>query len=63
MDYVLEDFTKNERNHLLAMRETLIDTVHQIIAVILSPPGEFPASFVFFILFYQTFKVQMGLLF
>ena len=39
MDYVLEDFTRNERNQLSAMKETMIDTVHQIIAVMLSPPG------------------------
>ncbi|XP_063684388.1 peptidyl-tRNA hydrolase-like isoform X2 [Bolinopsis microptera] len=40
MDYVLEDFTRNERNQLSAMKETMIDTVHQIIAVMLSPPDE-----------------------
>ncbi|KAL5263224.1 hypothetical protein ACHWQZ_G008566 [Mnemiopsis leidyi] len=38
MDYVLEDFNRNERNQLAAMKDTMIDTVHQIIAVILSPP-------------------------
>ena len=40
MDYVLEDFNRNERNQLAAMKDTMIDTVHQIIAVILSPPGK-----------------------
>ena len=45
MDYVLEDFTRNERNQLSAMKETMIDTVHQIVAVMLSPPGMRPFSY------------------
>ena len=52
MDYVLEDFTRNERNQLSAMKETMIDTVHQIVAVMLSPPGMQPFSYWFYNFFY-----------
>ena len=39
LDYVLEDFSRNERNLLNAMRDSLMDTIYQTIAIMGSPQG------------------------
>ena len=57
MDYVLEDFNRNERNQLAAMKDTMIDTVHQIIAVILSPPGKICFQFFHRLLCFHTTNI------
>ena len=59
MDYVLEDFTRNERNQLSAMKETMIDTVHQIVAVMLSPPGMQPFSYWLYNFLFTIWKFKV----
>ena len=39
MDYVLSDFTRDEKSLLASMKDSLVDTVHQTINIMQKPPG------------------------